>query len=350
MSKPQEIELAALEQVGILLKFSAENAKSISPDIVATIASAWEARDTSTWTPEVSSKFWGAFNTLCSIIKPVSLDTMSSNSLNRQRRSWVLWWRLETTSLAKSTARNYLSILLIALFASICLQFIVATAANLSAEIDKIVAADEQIANKISQGLTSLGGIPAEEDFAKIKLSPEQKKTIIDINNEFEKMWFDTSKMVTKLQLFGYLTSFGLIDTGFQPGDLTHPTNLTGMNREILAFFVNRRWITETQEKGMMVIKVINVTFLPLLLGLIGACAYVTRLISDQIKDTTFSNTSPVRHQVRVALGALSGVVVGFGWIGSGISLSPVALAFVAGYSIEPVFATIDSIAEKFRK
>ena len=52
---------------------------------------------------------------------------------------------------------------------------------------------------------------------------------------------------------------------------------------------------------------------------------------------------------MRVALGALAGVVVGFGWIGSSISSSTLALAFVAGYAVEPVFATVDGIAEKFR-
>ena len=88
---------------------------------------------------------------------------------------------------------------------------------------------------------------------------------------------------------------------------------------------------------------------MPVLLGILGAAAYVTRLISDQIKETTFSSTSPIRHRVRVALGALAGVVVGFGWIGSSISSSTLALAFVAGYAVEPVFATVDGIAEKFR-
>jgi uncharacterized membrane protein len=81
-----------------------------------------------------------------------------------------------------------------------------------------------------------------------------------------------------------------------------------------------------------------------------GACAYVIRLISDQIKDSTFSTTAPTRHLVRVALGGLAGVVIGFGGVASAGSLSPSALAFIAGYAVEPVFATFDSIAAKFRQ
>lgn len=350
MSKPQAVELTALDQVGALLKFAAENAKSISPEVVSTVASAWEARDTDKWTPELSSKFWVAFNTLCSIIKPVSLDTISSNEPNHKRRSWLPWWQSETMSISKRTARGYLSILLVALFVSIFLQFIVATAGTLSGEIDKIVASNEQIASKISQALVTVGELPADKEFANLKMSLEQVKTIASINDGFDQIWFGQDKTATKLTLFGYLTAFGLMNTAYTPGTLNHYETLKGMKEGIIEFFKDRRFVTDVQEKGMMIIKIINVTILPLLLGLIGACAYVTRLISDQIKDTTFSNTSVVRHQVRVALGALAGVVVGFGWIGSGISLSPLALAFVAGYAIEPVFATIDSIADKFRK
>ena len=99
-----------------------------------------------------------------------------------------------------------------------------------------------------------------------------------------------------------------------------------------------------------MTLRILNAVFLPILLGALGACAHVTRSISDQIKDTTFSNTSLIRHRVRVALGALAGAVVGLGWIAGPPSLSPLAWAFVAGYAIEPIFAAIDSVAEKFGK
>ena len=97
---------------------------------------------------------------------------------------------------------------------------------------------------------------------------------------------------------------------------------------------------------------VLNVlsAILPILLGTLGACAYVTRLISDQIRNTTFSSTSRDRHLVRVGLGALAGGLVGVGWINIGFSASTLASAFAAGYAVEPVFAAIDGIAEKFRK
>jgi hypothetical protein len=49
-------------------------------------------------------------------------------------------------------------------------------------------------------------------------------------------------------------------------------------------------------------------------------------------------------------LGSLVGLVVGLGVFNNELNLSSAALAFVAGYAIEPVFATFDGIAEKFRR
>lgn len=53
---------------------------------------------------------------------------------------------------------------------------------------------------------------------------------------------------------------------------------------------------------------------------------------------------------VRVALGALAGVAIGLGGFAPENGLSAAALAFLAGYAVEPVFATLDAFAAKFRQ
>ena len=121
------------------------------------------------------------------------------------------------------------------------------------------------------------------------------------------------------------------------------------MREEVRNYYYVRRvpesdLLNESIIIGMMT----SFSILPIVLGVMGACAYVIRLISDQIKDSSFSTTAPTRHLVRVALGGLAGVVIGFGGVASAGSLSPSALAFIAGYAVEPVFPTFDSIAAKF--
>jgi hypothetical protein len=117
---------------------------------------------------------------------------------------------------------------------------------------------------------------------------------------------------------------------------------------EMKSFYENREVIHEEMIKFFMVLGFLQ-AIVPMLFGAIGACTYVLRTISQQILDVTFASTSPIRHSVRVFVGALAGFAVGLGVV-TDSGLSTAALAFVAGYAVEPVFATMDSIADKFRK
>jgi hypothetical protein len=96
---------------------------------------------------------------------------------------------------------------------------------------------------------------------------------------------------------------------------------------------------------------------IPLLLGLLGAYSFVLRSMSLEIKNRTFAPGSVLQHVVRLSLGAMAGLVVG--WLVdpasvelAGSKLSPYmgawALAFVAGYSIELVFTFLDKIVSAF--
>jgi len=89
---------------------------------------------------------------------------------------------------------------------------------------------------------------------------------------------------------------------------------------------------------------------LPVLLGGIGAIAYVIRMISEQIRSFTFTRSSPIRHTMRATLGALAGFVVGlFSNLSSQINLPPLALAFLAGYGVEALFSMFDGFIAKFK-
>jgi uncharacterized membrane protein len=90
---------------------------------------------------------------------------------------------------------------------------------------------------------------------------------------------------------------------------------------------------------------------LPILLGALGALAYVLRSTSEQIRDSTFSTTTPTRNIVRVVLGALMGVVVGLfaTSLTKEITLPPLALAFIAGYGVEGFFSIFDGFIGRLR-
>ena len=102
------------------------------------------------------------------------------------------------------------------------------------------------------------------------------------------------------------------------------------------------------QQASNLVIGIIGSYVLPVLFGTVGAIAYVLRTISEQIRNTTFSKNSPIRHFMRVTLGTLMGAVIGlFSGSTSQLTLPPLALAFLAGYGVEGVFEMFDALIQR---
>jgi hypothetical protein len=92
---------------------------------------------------------------------------------------------------------------------------------------------------------------------------------------------------------------------------------------------------------------------LPALYGLLGACAFVLRQLSADIAELGFANDLRVRYTLRLNIGLLAGLAVG--WFISPdqnasviANLSPLALAFVAGYGSDLLFAVLDRIVNAF--
>lgn len=94
--------------------------------------------------------------------------------------------------------------------------------------------------------------------------------------------------------------------------------------------------------------------YLPILLGWLGAHAFILRSMSKAITERSFAVGSAFNHIVRIGLGALAGLASN--WLltpqavgGAQWANLPVwALAFVAGYGIELVFAFMDRIIGAF--
>ncbi len=88
---------------------------------------------------------------------------------------------------------------------------------------------------------------------------------------------------------------------------------------------------------------------LPILYALLGTCAYLARKFEDGLTLRTFV----VRGDdwIRFLVAAIAGLVVGlFGTFGQGASVSPLAVAFLAGYGVEAFFVFLDNIVQSFAK
>ena len=104
---------------------------------------------------------------------------------------------------------------------------------------------------------------------------------------------------------------------------------------------------------GLFVLVILQSYLLPLLYGILGASTSILRNLSNQIKEVTYSEEAGIQHLLRIALGALAGIMVGWftpngttSFIGS---VSPLAIAFVVGYNIELFFSLMDIAIKKVR-
>jgi len=111
----------------------------------------------------------------------------------------------------------------------------------------------------------------------------------------------------------------------------------------------------EFGELGQAELQALTLYVLPLLYGSLGAVAYILRRLSESIEQSTFALTAMYRYRLRLTLGALLGSTVGLFFTpgGStlipGLSLSVVATAFLAGYSVEVFFALFDKMIDGAR-
>lgn len=99
---------------------------------------------------------------------------------------------------------------------------------------------------------------------------------------------------------------------------------------------------------------------LPILMGLLGSMTYVLRRYLRSVGERLLSPRDLREYIVRLVLGTVFGVAIGFFSSGSSTdvtqqviatpisSLGAPALAFLAGYSVEAVFQMLDKLADQF--
>lgn len=124
---------------------------------------------------------------------------------------------------------------------------------------------------------------------------------------------------------------------------------------------INRETSRQAQLAAQFVLSILQSYLLPLFYGILGAGTFVLRSLSKEVEDETFSDEKGTQHLLRVSLGALAGILVG--WFSFLIpsetttfvgSISPFAIAFLVGYNIELFFSLMDralfSITERLQR
>jgi hypothetical protein len=363
MTELQQSEIEALQDAGVVLKFASENVKDLANDISLNIENAWKAQQSNEWTPEIAGAFWKAYNQLLTAIKPANLDTIAATRKVVKGRHWFGGGDYER-SIPQQSAIAYTILLLFLLVVTGFLGFISGTAKNYRDQALKLMEPVSQDLEKISLSLIQISQLAKGTDDIgpnNSKISSDARKVIAEMHSALQRVYFAMDQGYTKARFAYLLSMWSDIDQSefvkkmhpgqtYVFGELGDVNSISGARDIVADLYKNRRLISLGPVQTDIVVNVISDVLLPILFGLLGSTAYIIRLISEQIKESTYSYTSPVRHRVRLALGALAGVAIGYSGVFVGNGISAATLSFIAGYAVEPVFATFDGIAEKFRK
>lgn len=310
----------AVRSAQLLLSYATERGLDIETSAVKTIVESKEKLRSGRWDPESEVGLWTALNSFAKLVKPVSaasLEFMSDRGLERAGicAANASPKHKSAAQGAVSRYRNRLFVWLIILLVFQMYWLVGDRITHDFASIPKRVAELDDLIDKLKAAQP-----PGQEEGREIKnLKSERDEEFTKAGTRIE--------ILQKWNRFWALPFLGDTSSSAE----TDPAK--DNDRALLT--------------AGFVLTAMQVYLLPLLYGLVGACACVLRKLAAEIEGRTFSEGSETQYQLRFYLGALAGMAVGWFFTPEGTpalfrSISPFALAFLAGYSVEILFAAMD--------
>jgi len=129
------------------------------------------------------------------------------------------------------------------------------------------------------------------------------------------------------------------------------PTNLQPVvSCKVVIFQDARKFGQDTVDDVSLVYGAMGTCILPILYALLGTCAFLLRTYAQGMNDRTFVPSHS--DSAHFFMAGIAGCVVGlFNLnIAQGASLSPLAIAFLVGYSVNVFFSFLDTLIQAFTK
>lgn len=357
----------AIRDSRLLITYAAHSGLRLDDEMLAILVHAQYRIDDDQWTNEDEAAFWQAFSTLNALIKPVTLESLKSVSLVETR---LLRFRfLRFFNKAYRTAGLYAVLSLLFMGTLLFVQMYWLMGQKLSQHLDSVTERARQI-----QQLSGFEEGAFTEEYNALRIDIETTRETLML---WSRPWIFALSAVeeTFLRTFSQQEEFELEIVALQEtlkestdrlrafkdfqfddigrelnavyqakvdqltDELIQQQTLYGQKRDEALF-------TETELRTYYVLHVLQRYLLPLLYGTLGAAAYVLRSLIIGIQQETYTWRMNATYRMRLFLGALSGLLIGFFVIPKEMSglatLPPMALSFLAGYNIEVVFLAMD--------
>lgn len=334
-----------LAEAEVLLSHAVETGVQVDPNVSRSILEAGTA-SRSGWTEDAATNLLTAEATLATTLKPVSAESLQNYALYRSR---------------SPSRRQLLPATMVALATVIVVY---STAAVLFSSFSASIRANLDVANPLAVRLVSELGPPAEKPDPDLCLNPAQGAG--DPGALSLPTGIDRKDVIQDLQTFaaairdmygGARRMNALWRFQPDPFGFNKPTTATDITKMLelppglpnLALAATERvcvyqraryYAQSTEESAKIFTGAVATCILPVLYALLGAGAYILRRLECQLRSRTFIDEA---YSPRFVTAAIAGAVVGVFNFGQGISVSPLAIAFLAGYAVDVFFTFLES-------
>lgn len=344
-----------------LLKYIAKDGgHQLDPEVTRQLVLAKYRISQGQWDAETEASFWIHYDALVSHIYPVTLESIRSikpeSEVDRKvvtrADKAVRWCRISTIS---------------ALVVLLLVQFYWLLGYNLHGNLKDLFAQREKIGQELKAAV--------EQEGAQIKSLTAIQESMSD--NSLQKQHSIINQQLdSNLKLLILWNRVWSLGYDFDDELPFYLRNEYEMDKRQLEATLQKQFDSDTEqalqklELGQVLykarinlfsntlaaefaIELIQSFILPLLYGLLGAFIYVLRMLLRDIKELTYTPDSDTRYRLRLTLGSLGGMIIG--WFmqpqdfDSLSVLSPMALAFLMGYNVDVFFSVMDRFIDNIK-
>lgn len=338
VNQQEELEIA-ITKAQILLSYSSQEGFVLDDSVVEPLIEARKAIADGKPVPN-EKNFWIAYAKLSKAVDPVTVNSLIAVREGAEERDNLLWKLFpklrpeKEKSIARRSVERYRRQFWITMLAMLAVQIYWVVGLNLVTDSKKIpIQIDALISNMDSLTNVLLKVDPNADITADSKIA-EIENDIAELEKSLEARFDMMIKWNAVWQKIPFISANrrkaeadgGKIRAKFQYSLLQAHFALDAVGKYLL----------------------------PLLYGMLGAYAFVLRRLADEIKKLLYREEANINYSLRLHLGALSGLAIGWfavpasnaEFVGLDV-LSPLALAFLAGYSVELLFTIMDRLIVK---
>lgn len=318
----------SIDEAQLLLAYAAKNGIAVDPATINVIVALGYRKDAQAVSEEDEVAFWPAFETLAAKVSPVTVSSLQATTDVRTTEQHgfparLFRSRFSRWSVARRAVLWYTGLAIVSLALLLVVQIYWLFGVSITGDILEDRTAYEKVTTALAAA------------------KPDEQTRLGDQRSTLELENRSDYKLLERWSM------------AWDDGCDQKKSSCECASRDTGAYEACVNISRETSSK--VVLSILQRYLLPLLYGLLGASVYILRTLSSQIRARTYSEASNIDFRIRLYLGTLGGMVSA--WfispdVASGMvkALSPFAIAFLAGYSVELLFAVMDKIISAFSK